>query len=265
MERSPLELVAHSDISAATLKALGHPTRIQLLGLLRRRPHAVGEMAASLSLDPRGVAYHARKLADLGIIAEMSASGQRADPVYRLVTLPHTSDATWDAIPEVSKRVLAAAMVNQMYATAIAAIPHGAFDRREMHITRTSGDVDEATWVAISEELMATLGRVDSLMSRGRARVAAGRPAVNATVQMMLFDATVPEVAAKPSRVESLAHELDETLARIYAVCDDLGRTLIGPSPDLDDAVRQVDELRVLLQVVRRAEREGGPALADAR
>jgi hypothetical protein len=129
-----------------------------------------------------------------------------------------------------------------------------------MHITRTSAEVDEATWVALSEELAATLERVDALVAQGEARVEAGHPSVNATVQMLLFDATVAE-ASSPERLD---HEVDDALARVYAVCDDLARTLIAPRPDLDAAVRQVDELRVLLHTLRRSEREGGPALPDA-
>jgi DNA-binding transcriptional ArsR family regulator len=51
------------------LDALGHPTRRQILALLREAPLAVGEIAACLPISRPAVSKHLRQLEAAGLVA----------------------------------------------------------------------------------------------------------------------------------------------------------------------------------------------------
>jgi predicted transcriptional regulator len=58
------------------LDALGHPTRRQILTLLRDTPRAVGEIAAELPVSRPAVSKHLRQLEAAGLV-EHSEAGTR--------------------------------------------------------------------------------------------------------------------------------------------------------------------------------------------
>jgi len=52
-----------------TLKALSDASRLRIVGLLAVRPHAVEELAASLSLSPGTIVHHLKRLQAAGLVA----------------------------------------------------------------------------------------------------------------------------------------------------------------------------------------------------
>jgi DNA-binding transcriptional ArsR family regulator len=60
--------VKHSDRTAAALKALGEPRRVEILQLLRRGPRAVGEIAAAVSVTQQAVSQHLAVLGEAGLV-----------------------------------------------------------------------------------------------------------------------------------------------------------------------------------------------------
>ncbi len=244
-----------TDISPATLKALGHPLRIQMLGVLGERPHTRSELARRLDVEVSQVDYHARKLVDVALINELPRPDRSHDRVYQLVALPQLSPATWEQTPSVARHALTTAMANQMHAAAVAAIPHGGFDRGTMHMTRTSGQVDEGTWNELSSELTRTLARLDELYEQGRERVAQGAEPVNATAHVCLFTTPQPQTGteADPRGIPACEAQLD----RVYELSETLAKALIvDDKDDLDAAVPLLDELRVVLMAGLLARRE---------
>lgn len=246
-----------TDISPTTLKAVGHPLRIQMLGVLGERPHARSELARRLDVEVSQVDYHARKLVEVALISEVPRPDRSSERVYRLVALPRFSPAAWEQTPSVARHALAAAMVNQMHATAVAAIPHGGFDRGNMHASRRSAQVDEETWNEIASELERSVARIDELCEQGRERVERGADPVNATAQMLLFTTPKPQDDADESVPGPRV--CDAQLDRVYELAEALAKALIVDNKNaLDAAVPLLDELRVVLMAGLLARREHG-------
>lgn len=70
--QEPLHLATAE--AAAIARALGHPTRFEILELLHNRcPRTVGDIAAELPLAPSTVSSHLRILKDAGVIRTIRA------------------------------------------------------------------------------------------------------------------------------------------------------------------------------------------------
>ena len=71
---------------------LGDPTRRRILGLLRGREHAVGELVAELALAQPTVSKHLRALRDAGLVEVRPEAQQR---FYRLRPEPLLELDAW--------------------------------------------------------------------------------------------------------------------------------------------------------------------------
>jgi DNA-binding transcriptional ArsR family regulator len=61
-------LVKRFERTAAVLKALGEPRRLEILRLLRDGPRAVGEIAAEVDVTQQAVSQHLAVLDDAGLV-----------------------------------------------------------------------------------------------------------------------------------------------------------------------------------------------------
>jgi DNA-binding transcriptional ArsR family regulator len=62
-------------------KALAEPNRLKIVGVLARRPHTVGEIAAAVGVSISTASHHLAKLADTGLVLA------RAEGYYNLYAL----------------------------------------------------------------------------------------------------------------------------------------------------------------------------------
>jgi DNA-binding transcriptional ArsR family regulator len=69
-------MVTDAPLTDQALDALGHPTRRQILALLRESPLAVGEIALRLPISRPAVSKHLRQLEAAGLV-EYTAIGTR--------------------------------------------------------------------------------------------------------------------------------------------------------------------------------------------
>lgn len=70
-------LVKRSTQTAAALKALGEPRRVEILQLLRAGPRAVGEIAAEVDVTQQAVSQHLSVLGQAGLV-EARREGTRS-------------------------------------------------------------------------------------------------------------------------------------------------------------------------------------------
>ena len=75
-----------------TWTALTDPNRRAVLDLLRRRPHAVGELAASLRLSQPTTSKHLRVLRDAGLVQVLRDAQRR---IYAIDPAPLVELDTW--------------------------------------------------------------------------------------------------------------------------------------------------------------------------
>ncbi|MDQ2911727.1 MAG: metalloregulator ArsR/SmtB family transcription factor [Chloroflexota bacterium] len=75
-----------------TLSALAEPNRLQIVELLRRKPHAVGEIVARLGLRQPQVSKHLRVLSEAGLVEVRAVAQQR---IYSLRAEPFKELEVW--------------------------------------------------------------------------------------------------------------------------------------------------------------------------
>jgi DNA-binding transcriptional ArsR family regulator len=75
-----------------TWTALGDPTRRSLLGLLRRRPHTVGELSGALAISQPLASKHLGVLRRAGLVAVRSDAQRR---IYSIDPAPLSELDAW--------------------------------------------------------------------------------------------------------------------------------------------------------------------------
>ena len=100
---------AVSDIEDPRLvKALAHPLRVRILGILEHRTATPKEVALELGLPVENVSYHFRTLKQFGFI-RLERTRQVRGAVehhYRSVARPRITEQAWDQLPDVVKRAM---------------------------------------------------------------------------------------------------------------------------------------------------------------
>jgi DNA-binding transcriptional ArsR family regulator len=79
-------------MQAMTLGALGEPSRLQIVELMRDGPLSVGEIADALSIRQPQVSKHLRVLSEAGIVTVEPAGRKR---IYHLQPEPFEQIADW--------------------------------------------------------------------------------------------------------------------------------------------------------------------------
>ncbi len=79
-------------MDAATLSALGEPSRLQLVELLRTGPYSVSQLVERLGIRQPQVSKHLRVLSGTGIVAAERAGRHR---IYHLEDAPFEQVADW--------------------------------------------------------------------------------------------------------------------------------------------------------------------------
>lgn len=79
-------------MQAAVFNALGEPSRLRIVELLRTSPYAVGEIAESLGIRQPQVSKHLKVLAESGLVRAEPRSRHR---IYHLQAEPFDEIARW--------------------------------------------------------------------------------------------------------------------------------------------------------------------------
>ena len=79
-------------MQAATLNALGEPSRFRIVELLRDGPMAVGEIADALSIRQPQASKHLRVLTESGIVSADQLARRR---IYHLEAAPFEAMGDW--------------------------------------------------------------------------------------------------------------------------------------------------------------------------
>src|SRR5690606_33495727 len=87
-----VEAVRLTCVQATIFGALGEPSRLRIVELLRAGPHSVGEIAEALGIRQPQVSKHLRVLADSGIVTGEARARQR---IYRLEAAPFEQIGRW--------------------------------------------------------------------------------------------------------------------------------------------------------------------------
>jgi DNA-binding transcriptional ArsR family regulator len=99
-------------MDATTFAALGEPSRLQIVELLRRRPFSVGAIAEELGIRQPQASKHLRVLREAGIVDVEAVSRRRiyhlqAEPFERIGDWVDSFEGQWEARLDSLDRLLA--------------------------------------------------------------------------------------------------------------------------------------------------------------
>ena len=94
------------ELDESLLRAISHPLRHRLLGMLDGRVASPNQLARELGLPLGRVSYHIRLLSDLGAIELVRTEPRRGalEHFYRAVTTVWFSEGDWAKLPRSARR-----------------------------------------------------------------------------------------------------------------------------------------------------------------
>jgi DNA-binding transcriptional ArsR family regulator len=177
------------ELDEALLKAISHPLRHRLLGLLDDRTASPNELARELGLPLGRVSYHIRLLADLGVIELVRTEPRRGalEHFYRAVTRGWFSEEDWARLPRAARRGIVGQSLQRIFSDVTAAVDAGGFDGPASQVKRASLELDERGLEELSEVLASTAERVNQINAESADR-RAGAEGVATELALLHFE-----------------------------------------------------------------------------
>jgi DNA-binding transcriptional ArsR family regulator len=179
------------ELDQRVLKALAHPLRMSILGVLNQKVASPSDVADELGEPLANVSYHFHKLKDLGCIELVETKPRRGalEHYYRALERPFFRDQDWIKLPANTRRQLFDAVLRKLASDLEIAAKTGGFDRPDTHVSRTPIMLDEQGWTDVVKTLEAALDRVLEIQAEAANRMASGADdAVASTVGIMHFE-----------------------------------------------------------------------------
>jgi DNA-binding transcriptional ArsR family regulator len=195
-EETPMKPFA--DLSdQRVVKALAHPLRVQILGLLEQQTASPSELAAELRVPLGNVSYHVRQLQSFGLIRLVRTTPRRGsiEHHYELVARPDITDQAWDGLPDIVKHAMIGAALAPLGRMVNDAAVAGGFSRREAHLSRTALTLDDEGWREVSDLLVGMFDKLAAIEQDSVERLAGGdaEPSHSTVVLMNFESPPVPE------------------------------------------------------------------------
>jgi DNA-binding transcriptional ArsR family regulator len=193
------------DISDPNIaKALAHPLRVRLLGILEERTASPSELAEITGAELSLVSYHVRRLAAAKLIKMVHTRQRRGAIEHYYDAVPRTTitSEAWAQVPSVAKAAMVSATLAQVGDHVTAAAVTGGFERGDAHLTRSPVTLDEQGWRQLARKMDALLEDVERIAkaSDKRLKTKQHEGAIAATAVLMLFEQApaVPDTVPAP-------------------------------------------------------------------
>ncbi|MGI8802576.1 MAG: ArsR/SmtB family transcription factor [Solirubrobacteraceae bacterium] len=189
------------------VKALAHPIRAQVLGVLQDRVASPNELSRELGVSLGSVSYHVHRLVALGFLKLVKKTPRRGaiEHYYTAIARPRVTDEAWGEVPPIVKEAAVSAALDHLARHVNAAAGADGFNHPDAHLTRTPISVDAEGWKALSGELEAVTKRVRAIAAESAARLAEAEAEpggeIAASVVLMLFETAPDRLPALPAPV----------------------------------------------------------------
>ena len=181
------------------IKALAHPLRVQILGILETRAASPNEVARELDAPLGNVSYHTRELLRFGLVKLVKKTPRRGaiEHYYKATKQLQITEAGWAATPRVVKDSMVRSALEQISDFVNAAAIEGGFNHAEAHLNRIQLTLDERGWKEASRKLTDLLTALPKIEEASRKRLAkTGHEGErNMTVVTMGFETAEPMIA----------------------------------------------------------------------
>lgn len=199
--------VAELDISIDDpkyLKALAHPSRIRILGMLREGQASPLQLSERLGQSLGSVAYHVRQLHSLELIELVETRPRRGatEHFYRAHRTPRFSDGAWEGLGPIAKQRLLSAMLAQIGEYVNGSAAGGGFDRGDANISRIAVKADEKGWKQLaraSSKWLAEIDRIEASIQKRTAKTPE-HELLDVGLVILLFEALPMSVRAPTPR-----------------------------------------------------------------
>lgn len=187
---APIEPITSID-DPRYLKALAHPLRVRVLGMLDEHPASPKELAARLDASLGVVAYHVRTLRELGVIKLVGTRQRRGavEHLYETMQHPRFSDEAWGGMKPAAKHRLLAALLRQIGEYVNGSAATGGFDRADANVSRLALKLDATGWQQLAEAQKRWLTDVDAVEQGVHQRAGEEQDLVDVGLVILLFEA----------------------------------------------------------------------------
>ena len=177
------------ELDEALLRAISHPLRHRLLGMLDGRTASPNMLARELDLPLGRVSYHIRLLADLGAIELVRTEPRRGalEHFYRAVTTVWFSEADWQKLPRSARRGILGQNLQQIFGNVTAAADEGGFDNPGSLVLRAPLELDEQGSTEIADLLRETIERAREINSRAAERRSNGNGSSKVPMELAIL------------------------------------------------------------------------------
>jgi DNA-binding transcriptional ArsR family regulator len=186
------------------IKALAHPLRVQILGILETRAASPNELSQELDAPLGNVSYHTRELLRFGLVKLVKKTPRRGavEHYYKATKQPQITEAGWAATPRIVKDSMVRAALEQIGDHVNAAAMDGGFTRNEAHLNRIQLTLDERGWQDVTRKLTDLLASLTKIQEASRKRLdrADHEGERDVTVVTMGFETAEPMIARQPRR-----------------------------------------------------------------
>jgi DNA-binding transcriptional ArsR family regulator len=192
-------LRAISDIGDPRLvKALAHPLRVQILGVLEERVASPSDLAEELGAPLGNVSYHVRTLAELGLLKLVRRRTRRGavEHYYQARGRATVSDEAWSQVPSVVRRSMVGVALEQ----AVSAAADGGFEGDDTSVTRHSLTLDAEGVREACDALAKLHDELAAIQERSAERLEGSTGDRQMGLVTMLFEAGARDAAPAPAR-----------------------------------------------------------------
>ena len=160
------------ELDEALLRAISHPLRHRLLGMLDGRTASPNQLARELGLPLGRVSYHIRLLNDLGAIELVGTEPRRGalEHFYRAVTTVWFNEADWSKLPRSARRGILGQNLQHIFASVTKAADSGGFDNQSSAVLRAPLELDDEGMTELSQLLRDSLDRAREINARAAER-----------------------------------------------------------------------------------------------
>jgi DNA-binding transcriptional ArsR family regulator len=188
MARRTLDLV-----DPRIAKALSHPMRARILGILNEKVASPNEIAEQIDERLPNVSYHVRALLDLDCI-ELVRTAQRRGAIehyYRAVVRPFFSDRDWKRLPRSGRQAISDVALQIIWEDVSEAIQAGTFEERpDRHLSHNALVLDEQGWNDMTELFACMLADLERIGAASASRLSqSGEEGINSKAVLMHFEA----------------------------------------------------------------------------
>ena len=174
------------------VKALAHPLRIRILGILEQRSATPKELAELLDVQLENLSYHVRTLRDFGFIKlERRRMVKGAvEHRYGMVARPRITAAAWEQLPAIVREALDSASLDQIWDVVTRAAAQDKMSRPQSQMARLVARLDEQGLAEMSEVVSNAVDQLVEIEKQSAQRLRKHKsPEIPTVLIAMLFDA----------------------------------------------------------------------------